>query len=189
MVLCLSCASEKIIKQKVTDTIEIAIEQSGNVIQINDDTAEIRRTNFSIILKFPQPESILINASFKPETFNNAREGLPINELAGFKQTGIPEDLFNRESVIYLSKDSPNFWYYADDSDHRFNSVLKSENGYLCTREISGIVDIDGSGEKIDLIKIKEDIIYLVLIKVEWNESYTKIIEKDRKFLKLKFVI
>jgi hypothetical protein len=189
MLLCFGCAAEKIKKQKISDTIDLTIEQSGNIIQINDDTAEIRRTKFTIILKFPQPESILVNASFKPDTFNNAREGLPINELAGFKHTGIPEDLFNRESVIYLSKDSPNFWYYADDSDHRFNSVLKSETGYVCSREISGIVDLDGSGEKIDLIKVRENIIYIVLIKVEWNESYTKIIEKHRKFLKLKFVI
>ena len=185
----ISCASEKDIKTQVSDSIILNIEQGGNRIEIIDDTAEIRRTRFSLILQFPKPESILVNASFKPETFNNAREGLPINELIGFKNTGIPEDLFNRESVIYLSKDSPNFWYYADDSDHRFNSVLKTESGYICTREVSGIVDLDESQEKTDLIKIKENTIYIVFIKVEWNESYTKIIEKARKLLKLKFVI
>lgn len=189
IMLCFSCTTEKNIKTKISDSIIMTIEQGGNTIEINDDTAQIRRTKFSIILKFPRPESILVNASFKSETFNKAREGLPINELLGFKNTGIPEDLFNRESVIYLSKDSPNFWYYADDSDHRFNTVLKSETGYQCTREVSGIVDLDGSQEKTDLIKVRENTIYIVLIKVEWNESYTKIIEKARKFLKLKFVI
>ena len=126
---------------------------------------------------------------FNAETFNNAKEGLPLNELSGFKNTGIAEELFNKDSVIYISFDSPNFWYYADDTDHRFNSVLKSENGYICTRDISGIVDLDGTGEKIDMIKIKQNEIFLVIIKSEWNEDYTKMIEKSRKVIKLKFII
>jgi hypothetical protein len=189
LVLYYGCSSDKNIKTDISDSINVAIEQGGNVINIIDDTAEIRRTKFSIKFKFPEPESILVNASFKSETFNNAWEGLPLGDLSGFKNTGIAEDLFNRESVIYLSKDSPNFWYYADDADHRFNSVLKNENGYLCSRDISGIIDLDGSGEKTDLIKIKENTIYLVIIKIEWNESYTKMIEKSRKLIKLKFVI
>jgi hypothetical protein len=183
------CASDKNIKTEISDSIDLTIEQSGNIINITDDTAEIRRTKFTIKFKFPQPESVLVNASFKSETFNNAGEGLPLSDLSGFRNTGIAEDLFNRESVIYLSKNSPNFWYYADDADHRFNSVLKNESGYLCSRDISGIVDHDGTGEKIDLIKIRENTIYIVIIKIEWNDSYTRMIEKSRKLIKLKFVI
>ncbi len=183
------CSADKNIKNENFDLIDVSIEQGGNIISIIDDTAEIRRTNFYLKFKFVQQDSILINASFQAETFNNAKEGLPLNELTGFKNTGIAEELFNKDSVIYLSFDSPNFWYYTDDSDHRFNNVLQNENGYLCTREISGIVDLDGTGEKIDLIKIKEKEIFLVLIKSEWNEDYTRMIEKNRKIIKLKFII
>jgi len=183
------CSADKNIRNENLDIIDVTIEQGGNNISIIDDTAEIRRTAFSLRFKFVQQDSILINASFQAETFNNAKEGLPLNELAGFKNTGIAEELFNKDSVIYLSYDSPNFWYYSDDSDHRFNKVLKNENGYLCTREISGIVDLDGSGEKIDLIKIKQKEVFLVIIKSEWNEDYTKMIEKNRKIIKLKFIL
>jgi len=183
------CSADKNIRDENLDLIDVSIEQGGNTISIIDDTAEIRRTNFYFKFKFVQQDSILINASFLAETFNNAKEGLPLNELTGFKNTGIAEELFNKDSVIYLSYDSPNLWYYSDDSDHRFNNVLKNENGYLCTREISGIVDLDGTGEKIDLIKIKQKEIFLVLIKSEWNEDYTRMIEKNRKIIRLKFIL
>jgi len=186
---CYGCSPDKNIKNESSDKIDISIEQDGNDISIIDDTAEIRRTKFSIKLRFPQPDSILINASFNSETFNNAKEGLPLDELSGFKNTGIAEELFNKDSVIYLSINSPNFWYYADDSDHRFNSILKSESGYLCTRDISGIVNLDGTGEKTDINRIKQKEIFLVIIKSDWNEDYTKMIEKNRKILKLKFIL
>ncbi len=193
IILCFSafygCSPDKNIRNDVQNQIDISIEQGGNIINIVDDEAEIRRNAFSIKFKFTQPESILINASFQSETFNNAREGLPLSELAGFKNTGIAEELFNKDGVIYLSHDTPNFWYYAEDSDHRFNSILKSESGITCTREISGIADLDGKGDKIDIIKIKQNEIFLVIIKSDWNEDYTRMIERSRKIIKLKFII
>lgn len=183
------CSAEKNIRNDALDLIDLTIEQGGNTISIIDDTAEIRRTDFSLKFKFVQQDSLLINASFKAETFNNAKEGLPLNDLAGFRNTGIAEELFNKDSVIYISHNSPNFWYYSDDLDHRFNSIIKNENGYLCSRDISGIIDLDGSGEKIDLIKVKQKEIFLVIIKSEWNEDYTRMIEKNRKIIKLKFIL
>ncbi len=183
------CSSDQNIKKIQEDTIDISIEQDGHLINIFDDTAEIRRTRFSIKFRFSKPDTVFVHASFSPETFNNAKSGLPLNDLSGFKKTGIVEELFNRDSVIYLSLNSPNFWYYADDKEHKFNNVFKSEGKYLCTREISGIVDLDDSGEKIDLLKIRKSEIFLVIIKSEWNEDYTKMMEKCRKVIKLKFIL
>lgn len=183
------CSAEKNIKHEISEIIDVSIEQGGNLISIIDDTAEIRRTGFSLKFRFSQPDSFLINASFQAETFNNARESLPLDELSGFKNTGIAEELFNKNSVIYLSFDSPNFWYYADDSDHRFSSVLKNESSYLCTREITGIIDLDGSGEKTEFSRIRQKEIFIVIIRSEWNEDYTKMIEKTRKLIRLKFII
>ncbi len=183
------CSADKTIRDESLDIIDAVIEQNGTIIDIIDDTAEIRRSPFSIRIKFSRPDSIVVNASFHPETFNNAKEGLPANELAGFKNTIIEEQLFNKDKVLFISYDSPGIWYYSDDSDHRFSSVLKSENGYLCTRDISGIIDLDGTGDIIDISKIKESEIYIVMLKSEWNKDYTKMIEKNRKILKLKFII
>jgi len=189
VITCYGCSADNNIKKEIPGKIDVSIEQSGNNISIIDDTAEIRRTKFTLKFKFNQPDNILINASFNAETFNNAKEGLPLSDLLGFRKSGIAEELFNKESVIYLSSDSPNFWYYADDKDHRFNSVLKNESGYICIRDISGIVDQDGTGEKTDLIQVKQNEIFLVILQIEWNEDYTRMIEKNRKVIKLKFIL
>lgn len=186
---CYGCSADKSIRDESLDIIDVVIEQNGTRIDIIDDTAEIRRSPFSVRIKLSHPDSIVVNASFHPETYNNAREGLPVNELAGFKNTIIEEQLFNKDKVLYISYDSPGIWYYSDDSDHRFSSVLKSENSYLCTREISGIIDLDGSGDIIEISRVKEKEIFIVFLKSEWNKDYTRMIEKSRKILKLKFII
>lgn len=188
IILC-GCSTGKNIKNIPDAIIDVSIEQSGSSINIKNDTAEIRRTGFSFKFKFSQPDTVLVHASFSSETYNKAKAGLPLEELSGFKNTGIVEELFNKDSVIYLSFNSPNFWYYADDKEHKFNSVLKTGAGYLCTRDISGVVDLDGNGEKTDILKIRQNEIYIVIIKIEWNEDYTKMIETNRKILKLKFIL
>lgn len=183
------CSSNKNIRTVTTDIIEVTVEQDGSPIDIVEDTAELRRSKFTLKFRLAGPESILVNASFADETYNNALEGLPLAELAGFRNSGIAEDLFNKDSVIYISHDTPNFWYYTDDTDHRFTSVTKSDNGYICSRDISGVIDLDSSGEKTDLGGIRKKELFLVMIKSEWNEDYTRLIEKSRKIIKLKFII
>ncbi|HOP63299.1 MAG TPA: hypothetical protein PK358_07805 [Spirochaetota bacterium] len=177
------------IKDNQIRTVEIFIEQNGSRIDIKDNTAELRRAPFSVIINFSRPDSIFINASFLSESYNNASMGLPLNELLGFKNPGIDEEPFNKENTLYISKSSPNLWYYTDDTDHRFDLIKKSERGIICQRSISSVMDIDTEGQAIELPKIKKDTIYLVIMTVDWNEDYTQMIEKSRKLIKLKFIL
>lgn len=177
------------IKETETGMVEIYIEQGGSRIEIRDNTAELRRTPFSIVFKFSRPDSIFVNASFSSESFNNASNGLPLSELIGFKNPGIDEEPFNKQSILYISNDAPNLWYYTDDTDHRFNLIKKDDMGITCQRDILSVADIDAGSQKTELIKLKKDIIYLVIVTVDWNEDYTRMIEKSRKLIKLKFII
>ena len=67
--------------------------------------------------------------------------------------------------------------------------IKKHEKGIICQRDILSIADIDSGSQAIELNKLKKDTIYLVIITVDWNEDYTKMIEKSRKLIKLKFII
>ena len=183
------CSNKNIIKDDAADGIDISVEQSGQNISIVDDTVEIRRIKFSLIFRFKQPDSVLLNASFHPETFNNAYEGLPLDELAGFKDTGITEELYNKNSALYISYKSPNYWYYVDDNDHRFTNIVKGENGFICTREIASFIDFDGSGDKSNIGSAMQKEFYLVIVKSEWNRDYTKRIERSRRMIKFKFIL
>jgi len=179
----------KDIKDTQPRLVEVFIEQSGNRTDIKDNTAEIRRMPFSFIINFSRPDSIFINASFSSESFNNALAGLPLNELIGFRNPGIDEEPFNKQNILYLSNDTPNLWYYTDDTDHRFNLIKKHERGVICQRNILSIADVDSENQKTELNKLKKDTIYLVIVTVDWNEDYTKMLEKSRKLIKLKFII
>lgn len=187
-VMIISCGG-KDIKDTQPRLVDIFIEQAGNRIDIKDNTAELRRTPFSFIINFSRPDSIFINASFSSETFNNAQAGLPLSELIGFRNPGIDEEPFNRQNILYISNDKPNLWYYTDDTDHRFNLIKKHEHGIICQRNILSLADIDSESEKTELGKLKNSIIYLVIVTVDWNEDYTKMIEKSRKLIKLKFIL
>ena len=183
------CAGDKNITIKKAETISVTIEQEGQIITLSGDTAELKRAPFSLIFTLSRPDSIFTSASFETETFNNALAGLKIEELAGFKNPGTDEEPFNKSNILYISADTPNLWYYTDDTDHRFNSVVKSEKGFICRRDISSVINLDQKGEKTDVIKVKQDAIYLVIIMADWNEDYTRMIENSRKIIKLKFII
>jgi len=184
-----NCSNKDIIKDDVLDRIDVFVEQGDQDIPIVDDTVEIRRRKFSLIFKFKQPDSVSVNASFHPETFNNAYEGLPLDELSGFKETGITEELYNKNSALYISYKSPNYWYYVDDKDHRFSSIVKSENEFVCIREITGFIDFDRSGDKTNIGDVMQKELYLVIVKSEWNRDYTKRIERSRRMIKFKFIL
>ncbi|HOP28737.1 MAG TPA: hypothetical protein P5120_01690 [Spirochaetota bacterium] len=177
------------IKDTQPRLVEVFIEQAGNRINIKENTAEIRRIPFSFIINFSRPDSIFINASFSSESFNNALAGLPLDELIGFRNPGIDEEPFNKQNILHVSNAAPNLWYYTDDTDHRFNLIKKYEKGIICQRNIHSIADIDSEGQKTELNKLKNGIIYLVIVTVDWNEDYTKMIEKSRKMIKLRFIL
>ena len=185
----INCSNKKIIKDEIADRIDVYVEQGDQDIAIIDDTVEIRRRKFSLIFKFKQPDSVLVNASFHPETFNNACVGLPLDELSGFEDTGIIEELYNKNSALYISYKSPNFWYYVDDKDHRFTSIVKTEKEFICRREIASLIDFDGSGDNNNIGNVMQKELYLVIVKSDWNRDYTKRIEKSRRMIKFKFIL
>lgn len=182
-----SCTGNKSVK-KVNNSFDISIMQNGQIIEIVDNTAVIKRNNFSVIIKFRNPDGILINASFNPESYNNAIIGNPLSELKGFKSTGIADVLFNPEGSLFISDEAPNYWYYTNENDHRFNSVTKLETEIICQRDIKKIINIDDNSET-DIINLEKDGIYLVFIKSYWSEDFTKQVETARKTLQIKFSI
>ncbi len=177
------------IKDTTPRSIEVYIEQGGNRIEVKDNTAELRRMPFSFIFNFSKPDSIFVSASFSSDTFNNAGAGLQLEELTGFKNAGVDEEPFNKDNLLYISANTPNLWYYTDNSDNSFNLIKKHEKGIICQRDITSVSDVDSGNQVTDISKLKKDSIYLVFLSVDWNEDYTRMIEKSRKLIKIKFII
>jgi hypothetical protein len=189
IIILTGCASKTVIEDTNHGTIDLKVIQNGETAEIQDNTVQLRRAPFSFLFNFSQPDGFLIHASTDNTTYTKAEAGFPLSELPGFSNTSISEELFNSKSQMYLSEDSPSYWYYTDETDHRFNSVTESPEGYRCIREISSIIDIS-TGKNILLNgREKSDTVYIVIIRADWNRDYTERIELNRKLLKITFNI
>lgn len=183
-----SCSGGGRKKNGTPEFIDLYIEQDGRIINIIDDTVMIARKQFRFNFRFAQPDGVLVNASLNPGSFDSAAGGAPLDLIPGFINTGIAEELFNAEYFMFISEDSPNYWYYSDESDSRFDYTAKDERGYTCRRTVSSFIDLDGKTEKQDISKIRQDTIYIVIVMIEWNDDFTKRIERSRRYFKIKFI-
>lgn len=187
LVLLFGCGTRGSLIKPGFEHFRIYIEQDGTVKDIDSGEVSLDKKPFVIIVTFIGPDSIFMNASFTDESYIPARDGKPAQEIYGFKGTGIAEELYNPAEVLMISKKSPNFWHYENESDHRFNEVTERSGILICKRRISNIVDLDSSKEKIYISEMEEDEIYLVFMKLEWNDNYDSKIEKKRDYLRLVF--
>jgi len=166
---------------------KIAFEQNGLTRDIENNTVELDRTPFTIIVYFTGPDSIFINASFESTSWDLLRDGAPADKINGFSGTDITEGLFNKNETLAISSNSPGFWYYSNENEHRFSKVIDRPGVLICRRRISKIINMDSSSEPVDLSQINEQEIYLAIMKMEWNEYYSKRIEKKREYIKVIF--
>ena len=144
--------------------------------------------NFTIRVELLKEDNILINASYDPETYISSLEGKNINEIKGFHDTGIADSLFNKDKYLIIHNNAPNFWHYTNKNDHRFSNIVKMNNKIICRREISQIMNLNNEERIVTEIKnLDQKIIYLVIIKAEWNQSFDSRIEMKRYNLKLIF--
>ncbi len=169
--------------------INLQIVQNDREIEITDNTAELKRNSFSLIFKFNVQDSLLVNASYTPDTFNKSKSGVPISQLSAFQGTAAAEELFNRNQSLFISDKTPGLWYFTSESDHRFNRATQTGSYYICQRDIKKIINLDQENTETDIIDVTEDNIYLVFIKSRWNEDFTKRIELSRRVLRIKFSI
>ncbi len=183
-----SCTGPKV-RQLEKEKLEIAIFQNGREIKINDDTVDIKKNVFAVVIIFNSPDSVLVSASFEPETFNALQYGNPMEKVPGLQNAAIAEELFNKDGVLYVSKTTPGIWYYADDNDHRFNKIDKINSRFYCRRDIKKIIQLDNKNSQTEIMDITENAIYLSFIRTRWSEDFTQEVEISRRTLKINFSI
>jgi hypothetical protein len=165
----------------------IGIEQYGRVIPIENHAVTLEKESFTIVLTFPGQEGILVNASITPESFDRAQARQPLDEIPGFSDLGMAEEAFNPRALIMLSSKAPHFWYYANDSEHRFNEVERQQNTVVCRRIVANVMLRDGNKQIVSLRNIPENTLYLVFMKTEWTNDFKQQLEKQRDYLKIMF--
>ncbi len=185
----LSCGGNReLIRDSQFDEFTLEIEQNDILIQPANGAVSLSKSPFSIIIKFDRPGGVFINASFNESSLTPARNGVPEKEINGFKGAIIAEGLFNQDEALTISDNSPSYWYYTKDDDHRFSSVRTDAQGVItCKRRVTGFSIYDKSESLIDINDVAGRKLYLTVIKIEWNYDFTSKIEKKRDTLIIDF--
>ncbi|MBN4052002.1 hypothetical protein JYT53_00715 [Cytophagaceae bacterium AH-315-L13] len=164
----------------------VKIEQDGQIIEPINNKIILKRKEFSIVFEFSEPMGLLINGSFVKKTYKLASKNKPKTRLPGFQNTGMAEGLLNPDKEIFVSNDSPNYWFYDDNEKNRFNEIITIGDKIICKRIIQNLYDI---GTKTN-IKV-EDVdkpLYLVFISYKRGDKVTDQIEIKREFVKIKWI-
>ena len=163
----------------------VILEQNGKSIVPVNNVVTLDKSEFSLVFEFDAPMGLLINASFDKTTYQQAKEGKPKSTLQGFENTGMAEGLFNDSEEIFLSDEAPSYWFYEDETAHRFNTIEKKEGKIICKRTINNLYDIN-AGENIKVEAVGQSL-YLVFISYKRGKTITDEIEIKREYIKIEW--
>ena len=164
--------------------IGILIEQNGKLVRPLKSTVYLDRKEFNIIVNFPKPMGLLVNASFNDKVIKLALEERDLTTVSQFKDFSIiAEEILNPKKMIYVSDEGSNRWSYESGEENKFNQTKIKNGNYKCVRIIKNFYDLDAElNMEVENI---ENPIYLVFVeekgagnikiqrtslKIEWKE-------------------
>ncbi len=165
----------------------IGFQQKGRNIPVKNHQVTLKKKTFTIVVTFKQPDSVLVNASDSPESFEAAKNGKPFDLIPGFADLGMAEEAFNPKSLLMLSSDAPHYWFYQDGFSHRFNDITQQDGLWVCRRIVGQVMYRDTSRNLVQVPDMPEDELYLVFIRTEWTENFSQQYETQREYVKILF--
>lgn len=180
-------ATEKDKKNPGFEHFRVFFEQNGVPQEIVSGAVALEKKPFDIIIHFPGPDSVFVSASYDSDSYNAALSGEPLSAIKGFDETGMAEELFNKDETLMLSESAPHYWHYLDQNDHRFSEIIAADAYFVCRKKISFVSTEDNRGRPVEISKIKKKEIYLVFMKLDWNKDFTDKNEFKRLPLKIIF--
>ncbi len=161
----------------------LSIEQDGKQIPITHNTVTLNKSAFDIVLTLSDTMGVLVNASFNKKTFKRAADNQPQNKLPGFNETGLADGLQNPDNIVYVAIEAPNYWFYENDSIHRFNSVEWKNNLLICKRTIAHIHDVNTQSD-MNITDVKQPL-YLVFMHLNYDGGFSNPVEVQRAYVKI----
>lgn len=122
--------------------LKVVIKQDGKVIEPVNDVYELKKTAFLFEITSVNLEGFLIGATTDKDIYTAAAG--PYNpEVPWFQNTGMAEELYNKDKELFLMDTAPSYWYYTDAKDHRFDKNPKGNlKQWTATRTITRFYDI-----------------------------------------------
>ena len=160
-------------------SLKVVIKQDGQIIKPVNDVYELIKSAFLFEIKSTNLEGFLVGATTDKDIYAGA-VGLFNPEVPWFQNTGMAEELYNKDKEIFLMDSAPSYWYYTDAKDHRFDKNPKGNlKQWTATRTITRFYDIMVD-QAIELKDFNENA-YILMYEPVYNDEYD-LIEKKNLF-------
>ncbi len=183
VLLCAYSAAAQVPAQAFT----VHIVQDGKEISQAGGVSLLKKEPFTLVFELDTPIAILVNASFNNASYQAAKQGLPLESVQGFTETGMAEGTFNSEKDIMVNDMAPSYWYYDGPKDHRFDSVAVKDGHYTYYRTIANTYEV--KNHKAKPIRKVGDPLNLVFAVFDWSgEPGGLKTEYHRAFVQIQWV-
>lgn len=166
-------------------SLKVVIKQDGKVIEPVNDVYELKKSTFLFEITSANLEGFLVGATTNKDVYTPA-VGLYNPEVPWFQNTGMAEELYNKDKELFLMDQAPSYWYYTDAKDHRFDKNPKGNlKQWTATRTITRFYDIM-MDQPINL-KDFEGNAYILMYEPVYNDEYDLIGKKNLFHAALRF--
>lgn len=166
-------------------SLKVIIKQDGKVIKPVNDVYVLKKSTFLFEITSNNLDGFLIGATMNKDIYRTALD-LYNPDVPWFQNTGMAEELFNKDKELFLMDQAPSYWYYNDAKDHRFDQNPKvNSKQWTATRTITRFYDIM-IDQAIDLKGFNGNA-YILMYEPTYNEEYDLIGKKNLFQAELKF--
>lgn len=103
--------------------LDLKIYQNNKeVIPTNQNIFILSKNAFTIQFEVKNLNGFLVGITQDEDVYQSAI-GEGDLEVAWFSNTGMAEELFNKNYELLISNDAPSYWYYEAENDHRFDKT------------------------------------------------------------------
>jgi hypothetical protein len=167
---------------------QIGIMQNGKEELITEHKVTIAKDAFSILLKFEEAKDVVVNASFEPFSFEDATNGVAMENIRGFHQSWLAESNLNPDKELQISDSAPSHWFYDNPEESRFNSGKLLKGILSCERIVENFyISKPGEIGSVKVKNAKKNKLYLVLISRNISPATGLPVETHREFLEVTF--
>lgn len=166
-------------------SLKVVIKQDGKVIDPVNDVYELKKSPFLFEITSSNLEGFLVGATTNKDIYAGAL-GVLNTEVPWFQNTGMAEELYNKDKEMFLMDSAPSYWYYTDAKDHRFDKNPKGNaKQWTATRTITRFYDI--MVDQPISLKDFDDSVFILMYQPVYNDEYDLVDKKNLFQAALKF--
>ncbi|MGE5528801.1 MAG: hypothetical protein ACM3X6_06635 [Patescibacteria group bacterium] len=170
----------------VTAGFTVGVEQDGKAARIRDHQVKLRKKPFVLVINLPEPGGVYVHASLDPGCFMNARARKSLAEVTNPGNVAA-ESAFNPDKLLYLGGNITQYWYYASEADHRFDTAVRKGEAIVCRRTVANYVIAGAGGATGGIASLKGRQLHLVFVRTKPGATFGEEIELQREYLKIVF--